>query len=380
MKAREVTHNGHQKWRVEFTIEGRRKRRFFDSEKLAKQFIATTKRREMAAGAKVAKALADQSTLAEVGRCMELLRPYGLTLLEACQRTVTALEAAGASKTIGEALEAFLEAKERDGRAPRTLADLRSRLEALQRHFGATAKMGTITTATADQWLVGLSVGAQSRNHYRRAACTFFNWATKRGWAPGNPFEAIEKAKVTRDLPGIFTPKQMATMLAAAATDKIRLWVAVGGYAGLRPAEIERLSWEHIHLAEGVIDLQAVATKSAARRQVAILPTLAPILEQCRQLAGPVVGEGFSWDNDLAKFKKALPFDWPHDGLRHSYGTYHLLAFEDAGKTSLELGHGGSPRMLFQHYRRPGIAKAEARAWFGLDPAEEDAAKGEVAQ
>ena len=58
----------------------------------------------------------------------------------------------------------------------------------------------------------------------------------------------------------------------------------------------------------------------------------------------------------------------PANAARHSFATFHLLAFRHAGETALQLGHGQSPEMLHRHYK--GIAsEAEAKTFWAIRPA-----------
>jgi integrase len=41
---------------------------------------------------------------------------------------------------------------------------------------------------------------------------------------------------------------------------------------------------------------------------------------------------------------------WPEDGLRHSYGSYHLARFRNAALRADQMGHKNA-RMLYTHYR-----------------------------
>jgi len=53
--------------------------------------------------------------------------------------------------------------------------------------------------------------------------------------------------------------------------------------------------------------------------------------------------------------------DWPHNVMRHSFVSYHLAAFGNAGKTALEAGH--SEQMLFAHYRELVTPEAAREFW-----------------
>lgn len=362
------TANPNLKWVVRHTSEGRVTRKFFKTKTAAEVHIGKLANLAEKAGADAAAlAPADLRELLEARR---VLAPYGVTVLEAAQAFAQAREAAGASKTIESAVEALLSARKREGKAKRTLGDLENRLTVFARHFGTETRLAAVTTEAADSWLAGLEVSAQTRNHYRRVAHSLFNFATKRGWTAANPFAYVEKATVRRKLPGIFTAAQIQTMLASTEDEQIRLFVAIGAFAGLRPeSELCGLKWENIHLERGVIDLTGEEGKNARRRQVEIQRALLPILKQYARPGGVVVTPSFHTADRFKRWKAALPFKWPHDGLRHSFGTYHLQAFEDAGKTALQMGHGGNPAMLFRHYHRPGIDRKTALAFFGLKKA-----------
>ena len=53
------------------------------------------------------------------------------------------------------------------------------------------------------------------------------------------------------------------------------------------------------------------------------------------------------WD-DLRR-RAGLYENWPHDGLRHSYGTWHHAMFQDLGKTTTQMGHS-NPVITRRHY------------------------------
>jgi hypothetical protein len=54
--------------------------------------------------------------------------------------------------------------------------------------------------------------------------------------------------------------------------------------------------------------------------------------------------------HQFEKAREQAKVHWPHDVMRHSYGSYHLAQYEDAARTSLRMGHT-STMILFNHYR-----------------------------
>jgi integrase len=55
------------------------------------------------------------------------------------------------------------------------------------------------------------------------------------------------------------------------------------------------------------------------------------------------------------------------DGFRHSFGTYHLAAFEDATKTAFLMGHRGNADLVYLHYRKL-VTREEGHAYWKLTP------------
>src|SRR5260370_2098970 len=124
----------------------------------------------------------------------------------------------------------------------------------------------------------------------------------------------------------------------------------MGGLAGLRRAEIERLDWEDdVRLDDLFIEVKASTSKTASRRLVPIQPNLAEWLAPYRTRRGRVCPQNLRKHIDDDRDRVQLRARWPQNGLRHSFGSYHLAHFRDAAKLALEMGN--SPAMIFKHYR-----------------------------
>jgi len=70
-------------------------------------------------------------------------------------------------------------------------------------------------------------------------------------------------------------------------------------------------------------------------------------------------------NTQLWDLTRALPFPWPRNVTRHSFCSYHLAEWQNAGKTALEAGH--TEAMLFAHYREI-VTKEAATAFWALRP------------
>jgi integrase len=146
--------------------------------------------------------------------------------------------------------------------------------------------------------------------------------------------------------------------------------LAIGAFAGLREAEIQRLDWSEIALARGHIEVKAAKAKSARRRIVPIQPNLAAWLQPYSGMTGAVVPMGAR--RKLARVREAAKLTrWPNNGLRHSFASYRLAAIHDAPRVSVELGHT-SPQMLYSTYREL-VLPTEAERYWAILPKEETA-------
>jgi integrase len=152
-----------------------------------------------------------------------------------------------------------------------------------------------------------------------------------------------------------------ASALLVHAPKKILPFIAVGLFAGLRRAEIERLDWSEIDFESGLIEVTAAKAKTAQRRFVTLQPNLRAWLLPLRQLKGGITPPEH-WELFETARARAGIIEWPQNALRHSFASYHLAHFKNAASTAIELGHHDS-RVTFAHYRELVRPKEAKRYW-----------------
>jgi integrase len=260
-----------------------------------------------------------------------------------------------------------LEAKRRDGKAPAYLADLRKRLTRFCQDFG-NRSIASIAVDELDTWLRDLPLSPKSRANYRANIGVLFSYAEQRGIIDRNPIPRTAKPKLIDRPPDIFTVDELRSLLEAAtrtARDVVPM-LAIGAFAGLREAEIQRLDWSEIDLARGHIEIKAEKAKSARRRIIPIQPNLAAWLRPYTGRSGRVVPAGARRKLDRDREEAGLA-RWPQNGLRHSFASYRLAAIHDAPRVAAELGHT-SPQMLYGTYREL-VHPEEAERYWKISPA-----------
>jgi len=348
----------HLKFVVNHREAGKRKRSFFETKEQAESFAAFKNAELKRNGVEHAEFPTALRIMAQ--NAVEQLKPFGKTISDAVQHYVAHLRASEKSCTAVQLVKELVAAKESDGASRRHLDDLRSRLNIFAEKFNGQP-VATITSAEIDDWLRSLNVSPVTRNHYRRLIVLAFNFAVQRGYATSNPAEKTAKAKEPKADIGILTVTQAARLLESATPD-ILPYIAIGLFAGLRRAEIERLDWSEIDFESGLIQVKAEKAKGARKRFVTMQPNLREWLLPLRKHKGNVTsGEMFRQAFDQARIAAGIE-EWPDNALRHSFASYHLAHFKNAASTALELGHHDS-RVTFAHYRELVKPKDADQYW-----------------
>ena len=338
-----------------------------------------------------------------------VLEPFGVSLLESAKFYAEHLRQIRTSQKVSIVVKEIMAAKEHDELRPRYLKDLRVRLNRFSESFGERP-IASISAGEVDNWLRSLQVKPVTRNTIRLRLGVLFSYAVQRGWCQKNPIEEVRKVRANASPIGILTPEDFAKVLEAASEQTLPYWL-VGGFAGLRRAEIERLEWKDIHFdlakyraftqavatgnkeaiakaekewrASALIEVPALKSKTASRRFVQIQDNLAawlePYIGRTGQVCPPNLRKLLEADRTNAGFKgkrpdrtdsdktDALLKTWPPNGLRHSFASYHLAHSNDAAKLALELGHTDQ-ELIFRNYREL-VKPNQAEKYWGIRPA-----------
>jgi integrase len=296
-------------------------------------------------------------------RAYETLLPWGKTIEDALQFYVSYLEKAKKSAPLQRAVDELIAVRQQAGSSKRYCYDLKIRLGRFCGQF-QNKTTADISTRDMDSWLASLGVGPATRNTYRRDLRTLFSFRATRGYVANNPATRWQKAKEVDSPIGILTPEQLERLLENAVSETIA-YIAIGAFAGLRSAEIERLDWSEVDLIENLIHVSAKNSKTATRRLVKILPNLAAWQQPFAGSNGAVSPRNLR-AHILESRRRAKIVLWPPNALRHSYASYHIAHFNDAKSLALELGHTHE-RLIFRHYREI-VKPADAKRYWQIVP------------
>ena len=311
---------------------------------------------------------------------LELLRSTGVSVLEAAgvakaalaigrgrvKRALQCVELGGEAmkrreKTVSfeKAVEAALEARRE--RRPRTQSDFRYVCRRFMKRCAGLAqrRVRSIRPEECAGYIEQAFATPSQRAKARLILSGVFGTALKRGWCSENPVARVEVPKVKERHTEILTPEQIQALLNAAREYRGGECLPAVGmmlYAGIRPHEVARLSWEHVDLREHSISILPRHSKTGGARLVTIQQPLAELL--CSHASRGRVCPP-QWLRHWRAVRKLAGFRaWVPDVLRHTFASYHLRCFRSYSELQYELGHRDSSLLRTRYVSMSGVQNA----------------------
>jgi integrase len=273
----------------------------------------------------------------------------------------------GGTKKLSEVINAHLKAMEQRGAAESYRRAQRISCELLARELGddLDPQITTVSKDDIQRILDRQAWKPLNRRNYLRDWSMLFRYAIKHDYLATNPIDKIERTRVPRQVPEIYTVDEAEQLLRIARDELFPIlpFLCIGLFAGVRVEELRRLRWEMID-DEFIAIPSSVAKQGGEPRNIPIAPNLAQWLKICREDIGDVApGHPVRWWTDRlysrAGFRK-------RNALRHSFASYYLAYTDSPEKTQLALGQQ-TPSVLFKHYRQV-VRRADADRYFNLSP------------
>ncbi len=192
--------------------------------------------------------------------------PPGTTITQLldsfCHRNPLTLE----KRTVQQVVDEMVIVKQAAKLSDVHLKDLEGRLK----RFADDLQMNIsdVSGKLIQAWLDAMDVRGRTKQNYLRHVMALFRFAISRKYLPKDAIdeiEAVQMPKLDTEEPKIFNPGEMLEILSVARPEMIP-WLAIGGFAGIRSAEIKRLDWSEVNLRERFIEIKASNAKTAARR------------------------------------------------------------------------------------------------------------------
>jgi integrase len=345
-------------------INGKRERHTFKTKGEADTFAELKKTERQNQGV-VALALAHDVKV-DAAKAHALLAPHSVSLEEAAKYYVKHEIAYRSAPMIAKIVEQLLAGADKNDRRDRTVADLRSRLEAFAEHF-PNRRLSELTVEEIKAWIdEDEEWSARTRINYLTKISQLYNYALKHNWVDANLAERIDRPSTGDSEPEILSVSQAQKLLQEANRFGLLPYIALGLFAGLRSAELMRLDGESVKLDDRAIIVGQEVAKKRSRRVVEIGDALYAWLKELKRLEGPIVNtKDFRENMDHLRVAAEIA-SWPRNGLRHSFGSYHLAFYGDAVKTAQQMGHRSSD-VVHNHYKAL-VLKADAGKFWALRP------------
>ena len=325
-------------------------------------------------------------------RAVEFLKPLGVDLDVAAReyaeiRTLLAGRATPAEAcrdwlkrnavelprvTVPAAVEQLKKHAETDGKSNDRQKQLAAALDAFAIAF--QQEVHTLTPKQIADYLTALPFRERTKRNHRDTIGYFNRWLIMRGYlAKGTDWlEGVQNytARKVGEI-SIYTAEEMRRLIAA-ADERILPLIVIGGFAGLRHAEITRLDWQDIDLDEGFIEVKASNAKTETRRFVPLKPNLKAFLLPLAKQSGKVITlvnttkqllKAAVDTGDAAKEIESLA--WKHNALRHTYISARVAECSDVPRVADEAGN--SPAVIRTNYLKR-IRPAAAAEWFAIMP------------
>jgi len=347
---------------------GKRKRKFFETKKLAEAECEKLEARRDNFG--VSLNAMTPSRIAEAAECFKLLEGSSVSLLDAVHGFLAVQKVRRASISFLELFNGFLEAKkDRNEQYQRELRITRDRFPQFHKKL-----VSDITYLDLEKPLLKISPGG--RNAVMRCLRAVFNFGIKRGYLIENPISRLDFAERPRKEVETLTNEQARKMLEHALEQDLQLlpYLALGLFCGIRPdGELQKVEWKDISLTDKVVTIRPEVSKTKRRRFIDLSDNAKSWLESFVNRGGIshglIIGEMTESElrgHRTANWTAAEITDWPQSAMRHTYCSNWLAVHQDVNKLVLQSGHDSVDRM-WRHYHR-GTTEADATAFWSIKP------------
>lgn len=397
-------------WRLSipasFSESGKREQRFYPSYKKALAAAGEIKLGKVAVDAGIVELT--QAQAVEALSALDILEGSGIGLVDAC-RLVKRMQESGIgdiaeiehafklgaaqirhekkSPSWSEAAWEMVRVKEKiTRRRERTLQQIRYMIRRMEKRCPDFC-VRPIGGITGEECRAAFGRAFDSPIQQDKARVVFsgvWTLAMKRGWALSNPTRMLDALKTQEREIRALTPKEVERLLLACRPPlpddssqldltSVQPAVAILVFAGIRPEELMRLTWEDVSFEDGVITVRAAASKTGGARHVTICEALRAwlslVLEQERK--GAIIPEYWRsrWEavRSRAGWGKKKPLGHK-DVLRHTFASFHAKTYADFGKLQMEMGHRSAELLRNRYTNMAGLTGEMVRRFWEITP------------
>jgi integrase len=226
-----------------------------------------------------------------------------------------------------------------------------------------------IGVSEIQEWFEGRNEALSTKRANIGRLGSLFDVAWKRGYIKENPCLKLPTVKLRQEAPKILTPDEAKRVLTICQkkTRPLLPYVVLGMFAGIRPEEMEKLTWGDVDLKHGTIKIDVATSKTNRRRIVTLHDTAREWLKICK--SGAPAKLIVPTKTTLRRYRRNLrdgaKLEWAQDILRHTAGSYLLALHKNTHEVSAMLGN--SARILERHYKDL-VNATDCKTFWALTP------------
>ena len=272
-------------------------------------------------------------------------------------------------KSFEDGFKIYLESKQH--LRPDSIRDIRCIGNRLIRTSPELARrnFSELSVSECEEWLNAAFHTNPQFNKARTMLHGLFEFALRREWCDKNPIKLIVRRRIIEKEISPLSFPQIKNLLKTAKMPKHKECLPAIGllmFAGVRPREVHRLTWEDIDLKENSITIHSLCSKTGGVRQVEICSSLKRLLApfangQKNERVCPK-----NWQKRWRDIRNDSGFKnvWVQDILRHTYASYHAKRFKDLPRLQLNMGHYDLSLLRSRYVNMRGISNTDARNFF----------------
>ena len=386
----------HLRYRVRWVEGGRERNRFFRTHDQARGFFNLRKQEFDRIGAQAGKMTDEQridslkayehleqrgipleSSVALLCKLYDAVQKLGgTTTLDDCVNDmVKRLEhrANQSNVEIGQAIDAFIAEKQSGGLRPKTVTSLEIELNACFRGR-LEQPLSSFTREDASAWIRSKDISARTQANRRQRLSVFFEWCIDKKHMTENYASRVKTAKIPKPNPKALTVAQSRRLIDSAAAyegGRFLAYQTLTLFAGVRPHEASRLTWNAVDLQNSLCRIEGDESKTTTPRVIDLPDNCVAWLEKASLLGFPIFPEGMLEDSIKPHMRMIRQLagitPWVQDYPRHTAISARLASGIGLERTALWAGNSAS--VVNRHYKAL-MTPQQAEAFWSIRPEE----------
>ena len=287
----------------------------------------------------------------------------------------------------------YLAHLQRRNLSPNSINAYRSILTRWIAWCGSRDEVETATSESVNAWLDSHRLAPRARYTYVSAVHGFYAWCVMTERLPRDPTITVERPKLPKTLPRPISTDDLATAIDLAADARMRLWLCLAAYEGMRCCEIAGVQIDDLLTGRTPPLIIVARGKGAKQRAVPLHPVT---LDALRAFRGPRAGYLFlrrdrpgradpvtaaTVSDTINRYLRDMGIPATSHQLRHWFGTETYDVSRDLRLVQELMGHA-SPQttagyvQYAQHEAAEVVSRLSARS--GVTSASSSARGGDA--